>query len=105
MQLVESGAHNKTGHTGGHAIHQRALAAVGAFIAGVSEASAEDWAAFAGEMITPLWLSPTEMGNGSLYGPGTPFQNFEAYEAFQGRMDAVLQQRQDEVDRLTQENE
>jgi hypothetical protein len=37
-------------------------------------------------MITPLWLSPTEMGNGSLYGPGTPFPTYEAYKDFQIRL-------------------
>ena len=105
MQLVESGVHNKTGHTGGHAFHQRALAAVGAILTGVSQASAEDWAGFAGEMMVPLLLSPSQMGNGSLYGEGTPFETYEDYEAFQGRMDIVIQQRQNEIEAYNQANE
>lgn len=58
----------------------------------MSEASAEDWANFAGEMMIPLWLSPTEMGNGSLYGPGTPFDTYEDYERFYERYDSMERQ-------------
>ena len=97
MQLVEETVHEKTGHTGGFAFHQKALATIAATAASIREASAQDWFNFVGETVgdifTPLWLSPTEMGNANLYGPGTPFPTPEAYRDFQIRLQQAREAR------------
>ena len=89
MQLVETEIHKKTGHTGGHSIYSKAMAISAGLIISIKEASADDYADFVFDLITPIGLISTKMADGTLDGSARAkgFRDYQSYLDFQKRLE------------------
>lgn len=89
MQLVETEIHKKTGHTGGHSIYSKAMAISAGLITSIKEASADDYADFVFDLITPIGLISTKMADGTLDGSARAkgFRDYQSYLDFQKRLE------------------
>lgn len=89
MQLVETEIHKKTGYTGGHSIYSKAMAISAGLITSIKEASADDYADFVFDLITPIGLISTKMADGTLDGSARAkgFRDYQSYLDFQKRLE------------------
>ena len=87
MQLVRTDIHAKTGHTGGHTIYSKALGVMAGLYASIKDASADDWADFAWDILIPWEITPIKVADGTLdgYARQHGFNTIQDWKNFQDR--------------------